>query len=442
MQEKKYGLLTAIAMITGIVIGSGIFFKSDDVLRYTNGNMLLGILVFVVAAIAIIFGSLTIAQLAARTDSPGGVIGYVETFVNKKTAGSAGWFQMFLYFPPVIGVVTWVLGLYMCQLFQIEASLLNSSLIGAGMLVFLFIMNALSAVAGGIFQNAALIIKLIPLILIAIIGIIYGKPVEIMQQDVSTLSETATSSAWIAAFAPIAFSYDGWSVATTVCHEIKNSKRNLPLAMIIAPIAVLSCYLLYFIGMTSLVGVQTVMEQGNDSVYTAAIQIFGGIGAKLILVFVIVSVLGTLNGLVLAFIQLPYSLAIRNMVPCSKILVKHSKHFGHMPIYSAIFAFVLSILAVMLNYVTQAAQMAGDISEVPVCLMYVLFVMLYITVIKLRKSGEIKSNLMGYVVPSLALLGSVIILVGTITHPSFWFFVVVSAVICGIGYWYAKRKSA
>ena len=113
MQEKKYGLLTAITMITGIVIGSGIFFKSDDVLRYTNGNMFLGIIVFAVAAIAIVFGSLTIAQLASRTDAPGGIVGYMESFVNRKVAGAAGWFQMFLYFAPIIGVVAWVTGLYL-----------------------------------------------------------------------------------------------------------------------------------------------------------------------------------------------------------------------------------------------------------------------------------------------------------------------------------------
>jgi len=35
--EKKYGLPTAIAMVVGVVIGSGVFFKADDVLTLTNG---------------------------------------------------------------------------------------------------------------------------------------------------------------------------------------------------------------------------------------------------------------------------------------------------------------------------------------------------------------------------------------------------------------------
>ncbi len=438
--QRKYGLFTSITMITGIVIGSGIFFKSDDVLRYTNGNMFLGIIVFVIAAIAIIFGSLSISQLAARVDAPGGIIGYMETFVNRKMAGATGWFQMFLYFAPIIAVVAWVTGLYMCQLFHIEATTKNSTIIAGIVLVVIFGINALSAALGGFIQNAAMIIKIVPLVIIAITGIIFGKPMEIAHNDFSSISHTIVSSNWITAFAPIAFSYDGWSVATTVCHEIKNSKKNLPLAMIIAPVIVLTCYLLYFIGITSLIGVEVVMEQGNDSVYIAANQIFGGTGAKLILIFVIISVVGTLNGLVLAFIQLPYSLAIRKLVPCTNLLTKQSKYFGHMPVYSALIAFVVSLFWIFINYLTQEYAILSDVSEIPVCLSYILFAVLYITVIKLRKQGEIKGVMMGYVVPGLAILGSIIIVGGTIFHPSFLVFVIVSAIISLLGYKYSARN--
>lgn len=441
MQEKKYGLITAITMITGVVIGSGIFFKSDDVLLYTNGNMLLGIVVFTVAAIAIIFGSLTISQLAAKTDSPGGIIGYFEAFVGQRSASAFGWFQMLLYFAPIIAVIAWVSGIYLCQLFRIEPSPYHSSLVGAVTLLIIFIMNALSAALGGIFQNTAMVIKLIPLSIIAIAGLIFGDPTHVVANDIQTLPQRLQSSTWVAAFAPIAFSYDGWSIATTICHKIKNSKRNLPIALIVAPIAVLICYLLYFVGVTSLVGVETVMEQGNQSVYTAANQVFGALGAKLLLIFVVVSVLGTLNGLTLAFIQLPYSLALRNMLPFSKQLASKTKLFGHMPLYSAIFALILSMFWLVINYIVQQAAVIGDVSEVPVGLAYVAFALLYITVIRLCKKGEIKSKFMGYVVPSLAILGSCIILTGTVSLPFFWVFAIISVIVSWIGYYYGGKSS-
>ena len=80
-QQEHYGLFTATAMIIGIVIGSGIFFKSDDVLTYTGGNVGLGVLVFIIGAFSIIFGSLTLTELSVRTKSSGGIISYYEEFI-------------------------------------------------------------------------------------------------------------------------------------------------------------------------------------------------------------------------------------------------------------------------------------------------------------------------------------------------------------------------
>ena len=90
-EKEEYGLFTAIAMIVGIVIGSGIFFKSDNILVYTNGSIIKGVAVFVIAAIGIIFGSLTIAVLATKTTKPGGVITYADEYAGRKIAGAFGW---------------------------------------------------------------------------------------------------------------------------------------------------------------------------------------------------------------------------------------------------------------------------------------------------------------------------------------------------------------
>jgi len=293
MKNNKYSLFTAIAMITGIVIGSGIFFKSDDVLGYTNGNMLLGVFVFCVAAIAIIFGCLAISQLATRTDKPGGIVAYAEEFVGMGTSCAFGWFQIFLYFPTLAAVVSWVTGMYICQLFGLKSSVGSWTLIGAIILVVLFVMNVLSAKLGGLFQNAAMVIKLIPLIIIAIVGLIFGNPGDVLAVDIQTMGKATASAGWLAAFAPIAFSFDGWTVSTSICHEIKDSKRNLPLALTLSPLVILLAYVTYFVGVTSLVGTERVMSEGNNSVFTASNMLFGSIGAKVILVFVVVSVLGT-----------------------------------------------------------------------------------------------------------------------------------------------------
>ena len=81
--KKKYGLFTAITMIVGICIGSGIFFKSDNILVATGGNMFLGVLVFIIGAIAIIFGGSCFGELAARSDQEGGNVAYFDKYSIK-----------------------------------------------------------------------------------------------------------------------------------------------------------------------------------------------------------------------------------------------------------------------------------------------------------------------------------------------------------------------
>lgn len=74
MQAKPtYGLVTAIAMIVGIVIGSGIYFKVDDILNFAGGNVWLGMLVIALGAVSIVFGSLSISELALRSAASGGI---------------------------------------------------------------------------------------------------------------------------------------------------------------------------------------------------------------------------------------------------------------------------------------------------------------------------------------------------------------------------------
>ena len=61
-------------MIIGIVIGSGIFFKSDNVLAFTGGSVPWGILVFCIGAFGIIFGCLTLSELSIRTEKNGEIL--------------------------------------------------------------------------------------------------------------------------------------------------------------------------------------------------------------------------------------------------------------------------------------------------------------------------------------------------------------------------------
>ena len=437
MKKNEYGLFTSIGMIVGIVIGSGIFFKSDNILVATNGSILLGVLVFCIAAFGIIFGSLTISELASRDSKAGGIITYAENSYNEKVACAFGWFHTFLYYPTLIAVVSWVSGIYICILFGIEGGLLLQIAIGFGIMIFLYIINVLSARIGGYFQNLSTIIKVIPLILIAIIGIIFGDNETVINLN-NSISE---SNVWIFAIAPIAFSFDGWIISTSIAHEIKDSKKNLPKALITAPLFILLIYVLYFVGISKYVGPDKIMALGDAHVDLAARNIFGPLGSKIIMTFVVISIIGTVNGLIMGHIRMPYSLGIRGMLPKSKEIIKVNKFTG-MSIKSAIIAFISSCVCLFIHYLTQKYSLIpnGDISEISITVNYMLYVLLYYKVFRMGISGEVKGLWRGKINPIFATIGSLIILFGSFNNPMFKYYLIINCLLLLMAYLFCKYR--
>lgn len=439
-QRREYGLFTAIAMIVGIVIGSGIFFKSDDMLGYTNGNVGLAVLVFCIAAFTIVFGCLSFSQLAALTDKPGGVITYANEFVGKRWASMFGWFQVFIYYPTLTVLISWVVGIYVSLTMGWEMDFWRFFVIGLIWFFICFGYNILSAKIGGIFQEASVIIKLIPLFAIAIGGLVFGDPIAAIQNPSAEAIQATKTLGWAAAIGPIAFSFDGWVVSTAVAHEVKNSRRNVPRALVAAPIFVLAAYLMYFLGITGYLGVDQVMEMGDTAVAVAATNLIGPTFAGIIYVFVTISVMGTVNGVILGFIRLPYSLALRNAIPFSNSLKKIDPRLN-MPVNSAFFAIAICGVWWVIHYLQNKYSLLinGDIAEIAIAMSYLLYIILYYQVFRLWREGRVKSVWYGVVFPIFATLGSLFVLFGGLSNPQFIIFVVICMIAILGGYLYGKN---
>lgn len=435
----RYSLFTAITMVVGVAIGSGIFFKADNVLKATGGSVFYGVILFMLGAVAIIFGGLTIAELASRTDKPGGVVTYSEEFVSMSYGSAFGWFHTLVYYPALNCVVAFVIGIYLCTLFHWEITNLKCTLIGIGFLSLSFFYNTLSPRLAGLVQNVATIIKILPLLLFGLCGMIWGDPVSGFR-DLS--AQTVHSGMWIMGISAVAFSFDGWIVSTSIAHEIKDSKRNLPRALIVAPLIILGLYLAYFISVSTFLGTDKVMILGDNAIYRMAAELFGHGFAKVVLICIIISVVGTVNGLTLGGIRLPYGLALRGAaVPWAHWFAKENKRLK-MPVNSAIFMYLLTVLWMLLHFVTTEYHILGgsDVSEISICFSYILYIAFYWQVFRLWRQGEIQSFFRGVICPLLAALGSGIIIFGSlIGGPLYLVYLAVSLGVFFTGMVYYKR---
>lgn len=441
-QNRQYSLFTAIAMILGIVIGSGIFFKSDNMLISTDGNVGLAAMIFCIAAFTIVFGSLCFSKLASFTDKPGGMVTYANEFVGKRYAIAFGWFQTFIYYPTLVVLISWVVGVYFGLLFNLELTFNGQLVVGIIWFFICFAYNIASAKIGGKFQEVTVVIKLVPLFVIGIAGLVVGDPVSaVMNPTPDAIAATATLG-WISAIGPVAFSFDGWVVSMAVAHEVKNSKRNMPRALIIAPLFVLGAYLIYFLGICGYVGAENVMKLGDGSVTFVADRLLGSTFANMITAFVTISVMGTVNGVILGFIRIPYSLALRNALPGSEKL-KRLNEKTKMPVNSAKFAMVICCVWWVIQFLQNKFQLLlnGDISEIAISMSYILYVPLYFQLFVLWRKGTVKSIAYGIIYPAFATLGSLFVIIGGLANPQFIIFILLGLIVVVSGFIYGGKAS-
>lgn len=433
--EKKYGLWTSIAMVVGVVIGSGIFFKADDVLTLTKGNLIIALIAWVLGAVAMIFGSLVIAEFAHRIEKSNGLVDYYEVAYGKRFGYLMGWFNGTVYYSPLSAILAWIASLYTLVIFGVEQPAKSTLIwiLAFAYMTVAYLLNYFAPKLSGKFQVTTTVIKLIPLGLIAIVGTVFGLKNGIMVDNFVTASQTVGSGIGSLASAVVAtaFAYDGWIAAVTINNEIKDAKKNLPRALALGAFIVLIVYVAYFLGIAGILDTSSIIEQGDNAVNVAANNIFGGLAGGLLSVFVVISCLGTLNGLVIACIRMPFSLAIRGQGPMPKILARVSSNTD-MPTYSVIYAYILSCLYLTIWYGSLNNWFGRyiGIDEIPIVLIYGLYIFLYIWYMKNFKDLNPWKR---FGVPSLAILGSLIIVYGGITNPSIGIYLIISVLIILFG---------
>lgn len=412
-ENKQYGFITAISMVIGIVIGSGIFFKADDILIATGGSVLLGVLGFLVVGIGVLFGSLVISEYAINNPSEGGLIPFCKDAFGPKIAYFVSWFVITVYFPAIIVILAFVTSLYLDVLLGID----NSTFLYVGtvlVLVFAMVTNVLSKRFGGLVQSTTTALQLIPLFIIGAVGLIFwgdaGSATTVASHDM------VGDSSFFTALIAIAFTFDGWIVVTSISNEVKNPKKTLPIALSLGVLLTTIIYILYFIGITNIVSPAEIISLGDGHVDVAAKAIFGNYGSQVITAFVVIAVYGGVNGMILAYLRLPHAIINEGMM---KNVLKIDENKTKLGFSKGVIIFDSITIAIMLAIHILATEgiifgnldVAFDISTLPITIIYFIYIGLYIRVFKITKREGVEKTRLGMYV-FVAILISLIVIYG------------------------------
>ena len=429
--EAKYGLFTAISMVIGQVIGSGIFFKVDDVLLATEGNILAGFLGFVIVGLSVVFAGISMANYAELLPKDGGILSYVNYRFGETASFFVGWMYMSLFYPVLTAVLFTVSGIYIAHLLSefmnFEPTFLHFTLIGFVNLLIFFVINIFRPRSSGIFQQMTTGLKVLPLILIASLGILSLFKGDVNQiNSFSQVGNGVQSKSFIllvaASFIPISFAFDGWYIATQISSEIKNSRKNLPKALIIGTVSVMVIYIAYYLGIVFRMSGSEIINLKDTYITEFARKFASNSGALLMQLFIIISVLGTSNGLLLATIRVPFQFA--NLEKSKKFLnLNKVDEKTKMPVNSAVFGTAVIVFYIILYYLTNTypyfTERNFDISAIPIVFIYLVNGGLFVGLFQLFKENVFPGNRFfksGMAV--IAVLGNIIVLFGTASAPN------------------------
>ena len=407
--EKRYTLPVAIAVVVGTVIGSGIFFKAEAVLTKTGGNLSIGILAFIIMGVVMIISACTFGIVAQSHEGVEGLVGFAKASCGKTFSYYVGWFMAIIYYPSLVGVLSWLPARYFGVLMGWDDAVIGGRTLAlaGGFMIVTYTMNALAPKLAGKFAICTTVIKLIPLLLMAVVGTIVGLTNGMTSFNFSNIvTEMPFTEALFGAIVSLAFAFEGWICATTIGPELKDSKKNLPRALLIGTVIVAIVYVVYYIGLGGAVESEVMMQGGEAGAKIAFQNIFGQVGGAAIFVFVVISCWGTCNGLTMAATRGMFDLATESDSPKLAMFKTVDPATG-MASNSAVLGLLMSVLWLLYFYFGTILNSFGpvmfDSSELPIITLYALYIPIYIALMKRSDLSAFR----GKVMPVLAILCSV-----------------------------------
>lgn len=339
--SKRLSLTTATFIVSGSMIGSGIFIVSADMGRVLGSPFLL-LLAWVITGVMTLIAALSYGELAGMFPKSGGQYQYLKESYGEMTAFLFGW-AMFaviqcgtiaavaVAFAKFTGVLVPALGPdnILADLGFIRIS--AAQVLAIASLLLLTWLNTRGLQTGAFIQNVLTATKALSLGLLILLGIFVFRNADVVAlnfgnffsnlKSTESMSLLAVSSAIGVAMVGSLFSSDAWNNVTFIAGEIENPRRNVPLALALGVLGVTVLYLLANIAYLCVLpfwgdaGSADVMGKGiqhatQDRVGTAALtSMLGSGGAILMAVMIMISTFGCNNGLLLAGSRVYHSMA-------------------------------------------------------------------------------------------------------------------------------------
>jgi basic amino acid/polyamine antiporter, APA family len=346
---RHLGLWSAVAVLVGSTIGSGIFRVPANVAdRLQDPGPVL--LAWVLGGVIALFGALTIAELAGALPRSGGVFAYILEAFGPLPAFLFGWSELAVIRASALGAIATIFAEYFGYFVPMTPTQVR--LLAAAGVIAVGLLNYLGVSRAAVVMNLTTIAKYGALAALGLLAFSAGQgswthftPAWPSGLDVSLMGTALIAIMW---------TYDGWADLSFMGGEVKNPGRTLPMALIIGTAGILAIYLLLNLAYIYLVPLDQMAESPLIAATAAErIPLLGRYAGGIISLVVMVSCFGTLHGSMMTGPRIFFAMADRGLFFQSIARVSPRYHSPSVAIWLAT---ALGVIYVLLNDFQQLAD--------------------------------------------------------------------------------------
>ena len=456
--KRVLGLFTAILLVSGIMIGSGVFKKIIPMAQTgLSEAWILG--AWLIAGTISMFGAFTLSGLSSLTEESGGVYEYLRLSFGNFFSFLFGWTDFTIIGSASIAALGYIFSQTVNSLVPLPNPLESLANISIGNFIFPFANSGIKLLAivtivfltwvnyrgvknGGIINNIITSAKILGIVIIILFGLFYkntaiaNQPGLAVNNIIVPLKGAAFFSAMFGAMLSAFWAYDGWATISFVTGEIKNPKRNVPLAIIIGVSLAIVLYVLINYAYMQVMPLQQLAAVGENKIGAVVVAetMIGKLGRTLIVVLIMVSVFGSLNAIIMSHSRVYFRMA-REKYFFKRVAYAH-------PVYRTPY---VSLLYVMIWSCVLVVSGTFDIlTDMVIFAGFLFYGLLATALFKMKTNGAIKIKVIGYpVVPVILILFSAALIINTFIVQLKYSLIGAGLILLGVPfYYYFKYKEA
>ncbi|MFN0099104.1 MAG: APC family permease [Gemmatimonadaceae bacterium] len=309
--ERKLGLWSAIAVVIGSTIGSGIFRSPAGIADKLPGPIPM-LSAWVAGGIFAICGALTLAEVASALPRTGGIYVFLRQGWGKVPAFVFGWSQLVMIRAASLGAIAITFSEYFWRVrtgsAADESQAMTVRYIAAAAIILTGVFNIVGVKVGSAFTNLTVLAKYGGLMFIVLVAFAVGLPQTGGNFTPAMPEGSFTFAAFGLALVSTLWAFDGWADLSYNGGEVKDPQKNLPRALIGGTLMVIAIYLLANLAYLAVLPIEQIRVSRLVAADVAQVVI-GPAGVVFVSATVMISTFGTLNTVLLTSPRVFFAMA-------------------------------------------------------------------------------------------------------------------------------------